>query len=96
MSGPTHMMPQPFAAESEITGVVGVAGSIVISLLNFKGEMDRASAASGEAHKLSDLNSSIARLSAAPGQQWLQRPKIRALAEATYFVGLRKAGMPEE
>jgi hypothetical protein len=23
-------------------------------------------------------------------------PKIRALFEATYFVGLRKAGMPEE
>jgi hypothetical protein len=23
-------------------------------------------------------------------------PKIRALAEATYFAGLRKAGMPEE
>ena len=23
-------------------------------------------------------------------------PKIRALYEATYFVGLRKAGMPEE
>jgi hypothetical protein len=23
-------------------------------------------------------------------------PKIRALYDATYFVGLRKAGMPEE
>jgi len=23
-------------------------------------------------------------------------PKIRALYEATYFAGLRKAGMPEE
>jgi hypothetical protein len=23
-------------------------------------------------------------------------PKLRALAEATYFAGLRKAGMPEE
>ena len=23
-------------------------------------------------------------------------PKIRALFEATYFAGLRKAGMPEE
>ena len=23
-------------------------------------------------------------------------PKVRALFEATYFVGLRKAGMPEE
>jgi tetratricopeptide (TPR) repeat protein len=26
---------------------------------------------------------------------WYASPKIRALAEATYFVGLRKAGMPE-
>jgi hypothetical protein len=23
-------------------------------------------------------------------------PKVRALVEATYFAGLRKAGMPEE
>jgi hypothetical protein len=35
-------------------------------------------------------------LNATPSQQWLQRPKIRKLAEATYFAGLRKAGMPEE
>ena len=27
---------------------------------------------------------------------WLGVPKIRALWEATYFAGLRKAGMPEE
>ena len=30
---------------------------------------------------------------------WVQSscaPKIRALVEATYFAGLRKAGMPEE
>jgi hypothetical protein len=26
---------------------------------------------------------------------WYASPKVRALAEATYFVGLRKAGMPE-
>jgi adenylate cyclase len=26
---------------------------------------------------------------------WYANPKIRALAEATYFVGLRKAGMPD-
>jgi hypothetical protein len=35
-------------------------------------------------------------LKAAPGYQVLEAPKIRALAEATYFAGLRKAGMPEE
>jgi hypothetical protein len=57
---------------------------------------DRASAALGEARKLSGVNSSIARLNATPSQKWLQRPKIRELAEATYFAGLRKAGLPEE
>jgi hypothetical protein len=36
---------------------------------------------------------SIARLQAARS---LGVPKIRALYETTYFVGLRKAGMPEE
>ncbi|HEV8679521.1 MAG TPA: adenylate/guanylate cyclase domain-containing protein [Stellaceae bacterium] len=29
------------------------------------------------------------------GDPWYANPKVRALAEATYFVGLRKAGMPE-
>jgi hypothetical protein len=37
--------------------------------------------------------SSIARLTAS-GYYGL--PKIRALYEATYFAGLRKAGMPED
>jgi hypothetical protein len=27
---------------------------------------------------------------------YFEVPKIRALYEATYFAGLRKAGMPEE
>lgn len=27
---------------------------------------------------------------------WYANPKVRALAEASYFVGLRKAGLPEE
>jgi hypothetical protein len=35
-------------------------------------------------------------LKPAPGRQHLETPKLRALAEATYFAGLRKAGMPEE
>jgi adenylate cyclase len=61
-----------------------------------KGDTDRAAAALREARKLSDVNSSIARLSAAPSQRWLQRPKIRPLAEANFWPGLRKAGMPEE
>jgi tetratricopeptide (TPR) repeat protein len=59
-----------------------------------KGELDRAAAELAEARRLSrdDRWSSIARLKAV-GQFF---PKILALAEATYFAGLRKAGMPEE
>jgi hypothetical protein len=45
-----------------------------------------------------DRYSSLARLRAAGiwGSGYWGVPKIRALFEATYFVGLRKAGMPEE
>jgi adenylate cyclase len=58
------------------------------------GEIQRAANELAAARKLSDDNrySSIAKLNqAAP-----YAPNIRALAEATYFGGLRKAGMPEE
>jgi adenylate cyclase len=61
-----------------------------------KGEMERASVALGEARKLSDRYSSIARLKAVPPWLWLEAPKVRALAETTYFAGLRLAGLPEE
>jgi adenylate cyclase len=59
------------------------------------GETERAAAELAEARRLSpdDRYSSIAhqRLVWSFGV-----PKIRALVEATYFAGLRKAGMPEE
>jgi hypothetical protein len=42
-----------------------------------------------------DRFSSIAHLKTLPGAGG-GVPKIRALFEATYFAGLRKAGMPEE
>ena len=60
-----------------------------------KGENERATAELAEARRLSgdDRYSSIARWQAT-GNFWA--PKIRALREATYFAGLRKAGMPEE
>ena len=56
-----------------------------------------AAAELAEARRLSggDRFSSIAHLKALPGA-WGGVPKIRALFETTYFVGLRKAGMPEE
>jgi hypothetical protein len=49
-----------------------------------------------EARRLSadDRYSSLARLHAVIGYWGV--PKVRALFEATYFAGLRKAGMPEE
>jgi adenylate cyclase len=61
-----------------------------------KGETEQASAALGDARKRSDRYSSITLLKVAPGRQWLEAPKLRGLAEATYFEGLRKAGLPEE
>jgi tetratricopeptide (TPR) repeat protein len=62
-----------------------------------RGETERAAAELAEARRLDGggLFSSIAHLKAFPGA-WLGAPKTRALYEATYFAGLRKAGMPEE
>ena len=59
------------------------------------GDSERAAAELAEARRLSadDRYASITRLKAA---RYLGVPKVRALFEATYFVGLRKAGMPEE
>jgi adenylate cyclase len=58
------------------------------------GEIERAAAELAEARRLSpdDRFSSLARLRSV---QSYGVPKIRGLLEATYFAGLRKAGMPE-
>jgi tetratricopeptide (TPR) repeat protein len=56
------------------------------------GEIDRAVAALGEARNLSDRYSSISRLKAWPGRQWLEVPKLRAAAEPTYFAGCERPG----
>jgi len=58
-----------------------------------KGDLERAAAELAEARRLGrdGRYSSIARLKAVGNS-----PKLRPLFEATYFVGLRKAGMPEE
>jgi tetratricopeptide (TPR) repeat protein len=60
-----------------------------------RGETEHAAVELAEARRLRGQRSypSIARLSATA---YWGVPKIRALIEATYFVGLRKAGMPEE
>ena len=71
--------------------------SRLASAYALRGQTERAAAELAEARRLDsrDLFSSIAHLKAFPGA-WLGAPKIRALYEATYFAGLRKAGMPEE
>jgi tetratricopeptide (TPR) repeat protein len=71
--------------------------SRLASAYALRGETERAAAELAEARRLDggDLFSSIARLKAHPGA-WLGVPKIRALYDATYFAGLRKAGMPDE
>ena len=66
-----------------------------------KGESERAAAELAEARRLvsDDRYSSIARVRAAGtigGPGYWGVPKVRALFEATYFAGLRKAGMAEE
>jgi adenylate cyclase len=69
--------------------------SYLASAYALKGETERATAELAEARSLRGEGSysSIARLKAG-GQFGV--PKIRAMFEATYFAGLRKAGVPEE
>ena len=71
--------------------------SRLASAFALRGETKRAAAELAEARRFNggDLFSSIAKMKASPGG-WRGTPKIRALFEATYFAGLRKAGMPEE
>jgi TolB-like protein/Tfp pilus assembly protein PilF len=60
-----------------------------------KGDIERAAAELAEARRMSadDRYGSITRVK---GTRYWGIPKIRALFEATYFAGLRKAGLPEE
>ena len=69
--------------------------SWLASAYALKGETERAAAELAEARRLSsdDRYSSIARLQAVG---YFGVPKIRTLFETTYFVGLRKAGMPAQ
>jgi len=58
-----------------------------------KGQSERAHAELAEAQRLSNAYSSLANVEKS---SWFDNPKIRALAEATYFPALRKAGLAEE
>jgi TolB-like protein/class 3 adenylate cyclase/Flp pilus assembly protein TadD len=81
-------------ARSVIPAAPAVHGNLAAAYA-LKGESERAAAELAEARRLRGEGSysSIARIKAA-GDYGV--PKIRALFEATYFVGLRKAGVPEE
>jgi TolB-like protein/class 3 adenylate cyclase/Tfp pilus assembly protein PilF len=69
--------------------------TFLASACSLRGEIEPAAFELSEARRLSsdDRYSSIARLKATG--HW-GVPKVRELFEATYFAGLRKAGMPEE
>jgi tetratricopeptide (TPR) repeat protein len=69
--------------------------SYLASAYALTGEGEHAAAELAEARRMSpdDRYSSMARLRAV---EHYGSPKIQALREATYFFGLRKAGMPEE
>jgi predicted Zn-dependent protease len=69
--------------------------SHLASAYALRSETERAAAELAEARRLvgDDRYSSIAHLQAVG---YFGVPKIRVLFEATYFAGLRKAGMPEE
>ena len=69
------------------------------SAFGLNGEYQRAAAELAEARRLvgDDRYSSIAQFRGFGfGSGYWGVPKIRDLFERTYFVGLRKAGMPEE
>jgi adenylate cyclase len=59
-----------------------------------RGETERAASELAEARRLRGPGSYLSITHIANG--YFGEPKIRALYEATYFAGLRKAGMPEE
>jgi TolB-like protein/DNA-binding winged helix-turn-helix (wHTH) protein len=75
-------------------GRLPVVHAYLASTYALKGETERASAEFAEAQRLSDNHyPTIASLKAG---RYFGVPKIRALYEATFFVGLHKAGMPDE
>ena len=79
----------------------GFAYSFPAAIYALKGEVEKAAANLAEAQRVfpDGRYSSIARRKAqgvgGPPGYW-GVPKVAALFEATYFAGLRKAGMPEE
>jgi len=67
------------------------------SAYGLKGEIERAAAELSEARRLRGEGSfpSIAQVRKRLREEFVAAPKMLALYEATYFAGLRKAGVPE-
>jgi tetratricopeptide (TPR) repeat protein len=84
-----------FEKARSVTPGIAFPHACLAAAYGLKGETERAVAELAEAQKLSGDNSysSIAQLAVA---QYFGTPKARALFEATYFAGLRLAGMPDE
>jgi adenylate cyclase len=82
-------------ARGTISAVPGLRAHLA-SGYALAGDTERAGAELAEARRLSldDRYSSIAHVKASA--PWWGVPKVQALFEATYFAGLRKAGVPEE
>ena len=69
--------------------------SWLASAYALKGETERAAAELAETQRLASDGSFSSITRVKEGGSW-RVPKTRAIAETTYFAGLRKAGMPEE
>jgi adenylate cyclase len=67
--------------------------SYLAAAFALKGQTERARAELAEAQRLNPAYSSLERVAKS---SWFDHPKIRALAEATYFRGLREAGLAGE
>jgi adenylate cyclase len=74
------------------------AHAALASAYGLKGETERAAAELAEARRLRGEGSlvSIAQARKRLREEFVAGPNVRALFEATFFVGLRKAGVPEE
>ena len=69
--------------------------SWLASAYALRGETERASTELAEARRLAG-ESSFSSIAHVKSEGLWGVPEVRALFEATYFAGLRKAGMPEE
>src|SRR5215472_9340703 len=70
---------------------------LLASAYGLKGNTERAAAELTEARRLrGGRYASIAQIKAFPSGYRAVAPNIQALLDATYFAGLRKAGMPEQ